>query len=252
MTVIGLTGPIGHGKSTFATAVADIEPKTKRLESSMVIAEVANALHAATQNIPPRDDIEAINNWLKPLPGILKRTVHAKCTFNQIEIRTGDAELDPLDYEKLLLHMENLGRRPELLKQKITKENKEAYRPILQWLGGYLVKKVDSGIWYKEIVRRAGQMQDQDFEYCLIGGLRFPTDAKYVRSVGGIIIRVYRPGYLQYDKLDPTERERDGIKPDCTIVSNGTIEDIAKLASQVLLDIKNNALHKTYYAVPMS
>lgn len=248
MLIFGMTGPIGHGKSTFAKAVTRLEPFSVHFESSMVIAEVGNALHSAMRTIPRRDDVETINDWLRPLPAILLETVHAHCNFDQIKLTLEAIDQHPIEYEKLLLHAENLSRNPALAKQQITKENKEAYRPLLQWLGGYLVKHVDEGIWYKEIVRRIRETQTKGYTLCLVGGLRFPSDAAYIRGVGGKIIKVYRPGHLQYDMLDPTERERDNIIPDCTLVSNGTIEDITRLVPVVLADARNDKLEKTYYA----
>jgi len=247
MIILGMTGPIGHGKSTFAKAVKELEPSSVHFESSMVVAEVANALHANLQQLPERDDIDSINRWLRSLPSILLETVHARCTFDQIELTIDAIERHPIEYEKLLLHIENLHRNPSLASQTITIENKESYRPLLQWLGGYLVKKIDPGIWYKEIVRRIYEVQDKGYKVCLIGGIRFPTDADYVRQVGGTIIKVYRPGHLQYDLLDPTERERDNVTADTTIVSNGTIADMTICARTVLDDIANNRLQTTYY-----
>jgi len=243
-----MTGPIGHGKSTFAKAVTQLEPSSIRFESSMIIAEVANALHGSLQQIPNRDDIASINGWLRSLPVILLQTVHVRCNYDQVKLSLSDIDLHPIEYEKLLLHVENLARDPSLARHEITKENKETYRPFLQWLGGYLVKKVDPSIWYKEIIRRVYDAQSSGHKVCLIGGLRFPTDAIYVRQAGGIIIRVYRPDHLQYDKLDPTERERDNIRPDTTIISNGTIKDIDHLARIVLDDILGDRLQKIYYA----
>lgn len=243
-----MTGPIGHGKSTFAKAAKEIEPELEHLESSLVVAEVANALHASTQAIPSRDDTDSINTWLRPLPSILLATVHTKCAYEQIMLDMKDIQLHPVEYEKLFLHIENLRRDPALLKQDITKENKEQYRPILQWLGGYLVRKIDPGIWYKEIVRRIYRAQEEGKKLCIIGGLRYPTDAQYIHNAGGKIIKVYRPGHLQYDMLDPTERERENIVPDATIVSNGSIDDLTACTRQVLSDIKNGKLQKNYYA----
>jgi len=249
---LGMTGPIGHGKSTFAKAVKTLEPSSVHFESSMVIAEVANAMHASLQQIPNRDDINSINNWLKSIPVILLQTVHVQCGYEQIKLDIDAIELHPIEYEKLLLHIENLTRDPSLARNEITKENKETYRPLLQWLGGYLVKKVEPGIWYKEIIRRVEEAKKGNHKVCLIGGLRFPTDAALVRQAGGIIVRVYRPDHLQYDKLDPTERERDNIHPDTTVISNGTIDDINRLAGVVLADIPNNKLQKIYYAAGTS
>jgi hypothetical protein len=244
-----MTGPIGHGKSTFAKAVKQIEPATIRFESSLIIAEVANALHASTRKIPTRDDINSINEWLKPLPAILLETVHQKCSFSQIEIELSDVEKHPVEYDKLLLHIESVNRNPLLLEKEITPENKEAYRPILQWLGGYLVKNVSSDIWYAEIIRRVLAAQAEGYKICIIGGIRFPHDATLVHEAGGIIIKVYRPDHLQYDMLDPTERERDNVRADCTIVSNGTVEDMSACARQVMDDIRNHSLQHVYQSV---
>lgn len=241
-----MTGPISHGKSTFASALHDLEPKTVHLEFSIVVARVANALHAVLTEIPDPYDVDQLNNWLKSLPSILLETVHARSTFDQLKLDPIQIEQHPIEYQKLIMHVENLRHEPELARQAITLENKEKYRPFLQWLGGYLVQKVDSGIWHREVVRLIYDSQAAGAELCIVGGLRYPDDAVALRNVGGIIIKVYRPGHLQNDMLDPTERERDNIPVDCTIMSNGTVDDVKRSAEKVLADIKSGHLQGLY------
>lgn len=246
MILVGMTGPIGHGKTTFANALAELVPSTKHLESSMVVAEVANALHGSLKDIPDPYDVDALNNWLRSLPAILLETVHVHTTFDRLKLEKNSIEKHPIEYQKLIMHVENLHRRPELIRELITRENKETYRPFLQWLGGYLVHKVDNGIWYNEIVRRVYKAEAEGCELCIVGGLRFPTDAAILRSAGAIVVKVYRPAHLQNDMLDPTERERENIKVDCTIMSNGRIEDVAEFARVFLDDVRGNKLQSLY------
>lgn len=246
MILLGMTGPIGHGKTTLADALAGLVPKTAHFESSLIIAEVANAMHGCLSNIPDPYDVDALNDWLRSLPAILLEIVHAHATFDQIKLEQTEIENHPIEYQKLILHVENLQRNPNLARQDISRDNKEAYRPFLQWLGGYLVQKVDPGIWYDELVRRIKQEQQKGTELCIVGGLRFPSDASILREAGGIIIKVYRPGYLQNDMLDPTERERENIPVDCTIMSNGSVEDSKRFAAIFLDDIRNNRLQHLY------
>lgn len=246
MLIVGLTGPIGHGKSTFAKTLLDLEPSAKRIESSAIIAEVADLLHSSTSQIPNKNNIDSINNWLKPLPAILQETVHAPCNFKQIKIELDDMKNKPKDYEKLLIHIDNINQNNNLIKAIITPKIKDVYRPILQWLGGYLVKRVDSKIWFKEIIRRASVLANDGAKLCLIGGLRFPTDGEVVRSAGGKIIRVYRPGFAEPDAEDPTEKERQNIVIDCTVVNDGDIVGLKKCSQLVLNDLNNNKLQKQY------
>lgn len=246
MIIIGMTGPISHGKSTFASALAELEPSLIHLEFSIVVARVANALHAALSQIPDPYDVTELNNWLRSLPAVLLETLHTKTTFDDIKLDQVSIELHPVEYQKLIMHVENLKKHPELARQAITLENKETYRPFLQWLGGYLVQKVDAGIWQKEIVRMIYDAASTGVKICIVGGLRFPSDAAALRQAGGIIIKVYRPGHLQNDMMDPTERERDNIRVDCTIMSNGTIEDVKRCSARVLEDIRSNRLQVLY------
>lgn len=246
MILLGMTGPIGHGKTTFADALAEIEPTTIHMETSMIVAEVANAMHAALRDIPDPYDIEALNNWLRSLPAILLETVHAHTNFEQIKLVQSAIEQHPIEYQKLILHVEGLHRQPQLIKQDITRENKESYRPFLQWLGGYLVEKVDKGIWWNEMIRRVHVAQQKGCQLFIAGAIRYPTDAAILRQAGGRVIKVYRPGHLQNDMLDPTEREREDVEADSTIMSNGTIDDVKNCAIQFLEDVRTDQLKSTY------
>lgn len=247
MIILGMTGPIGHGKTTFADTLAALEPSTVHFESSLIIAEVANAFQAALTDVPDPYNVERLNNWLRALPKILLDIVHVNCTFDQIKLEQKAMEEHPIEYQKLILHVENLQRKPELMNQKIDKENKESYRPLLQWLGGYLVQKIDSGLWYNELVRRIRQAAAAGCKLCIVGGLRYPTDAAILRGAGAIIVQVYRPGHLQSDMLDPTERERQNIQVDCTIMSNGTVADVKEFTKKFYADLQANKLQKTYH-----
>ncbi|MES2971443.1 MAG: hypothetical protein V4702_03925 [Patescibacteria group bacterium] len=251
MIIIGMTGPIGHGKSTFADGLKELVPSTVHLETSLIIAEVANAFQSALNDIPDPYNVERLNNWLRALPPILMDIVHARANFEQIKLDQIAMEEHPVEYQKLILHVENLQRRPELINQPITKDNKESFRPLLQWLGGYLVQRIDSGIWYNEIVRRIRQAAAAGCELCIVGGLRYPSDAAILRGAGAIIVKVYRPGHLQSDMLDPTERERQNIQVDCTIMSNGTVADVRKFTAIFYEDLKQNKLQSTYHTASL-
>lgn len=246
MVILGITGPISHGKTSFAEYLTKLEPSALHFEAGMVVAEVANAMQKALTDIPDAYNVNSLNNWLHCLPSILAEILHVECTFKDIELNQAIIEQHPIEYQKLILHIENLSRTPELLKQEITYENKEQYRPLLQWIGGYLVQKIDPGIWYNEIIRRIHASAKAGANLCVVGGLRFPNDAAIIRANGGIIIELYRPGHLHSDSLDPTERERQNIKADCTILNNGSLADLELFASVFLADLHNKQLDKTY------
>src|SRR5690606_38922458 len=113
MLIVGIGGPIGHGKSTFADELAELEPSTVHFESSSIISEVADRLHKRLTSIPDPYNIDALNVWLRALPSILEDVVHVRCDFEQIKLDENEVNTHPVKYQKLIMHVENLKRRPQ-------------------------------------------------------------------------------------------------------------------------------------------
>lgn len=249
MILLGITGPIGHGKTTLAGFLADQDAMAYQTESSEIITEVADRLNKFFfWEAPTELDLNSINRWLAHLPAIVESVTHAHIHPDKLILQEHMIDSAPEDYEKLWEYVNEARHNQKLLTEHISANNKGAYRPLLQWLGGYLVKHVDEGIWFNELIRRARLAETYDCRLFIIGGVRFPSDGRAVRAAGGKILRINRPGAIELDKSDPTERERTNILVDSTILNNASLEDLQACAMQVYSDMEGGRLKRTYKA----
>jgi hypothetical protein len=245
MIIIGLTGGIGHGKSTFAKYLTNSTSNHGHWESGEVISEVASLLRTSQVASPRPADLAAINSWLHPLPLILEQTVHIRLSA-PIVLTQSDLTSRRDQFTKLLDYLHNAQAEPARHHELITPHNKELIRPLLQWLGGYLAKTVSDDIWYQEIMRRI--QATPNLQLATIGGVRFPADAKCVRAAGGKIISITRPRLEQTDLQDLTERERSLIQVDSIIYNDATLAQLAVCAQQVYADLISSRLAQEYRA----
>lgn len=246
--IIGITGAIGSGKSTVAQFLCDQQPSHAYYESGELIAEVAEDFnHALSGELAfetTTDPIELTNQALIWFVESINESLHQNATWNQLAITKRLTEQQPELFEKLFIYLETVQENPTLLDARITHETKETYRPLLQWLGGYLVARLGSAIWYNEIFRRI-DLHDSDKSLLVIGGLRYPSDADIVRSHGGIILKVERPINTK-DSRDITEANRDSIIPDSTLQNVGTLETLERTVEDLWNDIASGNPAKTY------
>src|ERR1700744_4699532 len=101
MTIFGITGAIGHGKSTLAEAFGQVEPNSRHFESFTLIADVVEAWQRETQKLPNPHDLTEVNNWLTLLPPILAEHVHEMVDVNRLSFTMQDISTNPYQYEKL-------------------------------------------------------------------------------------------------------------------------------------------------------
>lgn len=237
MIILGITGPIGHGKTAFAEAIQVVAPFATHYESSQIIANLADEWRHTIESLPAKDDLPAINDWLQKICPIIEQEFNIACPFEKIEISQEDVKLYPEEYEKLFYFIDH----PDA-------ETKEGYRPLLQWMGGYFVKKLDDGIWYKEIVRLIRQDEVNGVVMCLVGGLRYPRDSEILAAAGGKVIGIERPSMPDTDSDDPTERHRREITIDVVVNNNGTLADLDGVARRLYEDVMAGKLKDRYDA----
>lgn len=248
MIIAGLTGGIRHGKTTFANLLALQSKSSHHFESWELVAEVAAALRAETHVHPSAGNIAAINEWLYPLADLVNLHVHANVSFEDLKLTDELVQAYPEHYTKLFEYLQLIEADPSLADTDITADTKETFRPLLQWLGGYLVAKVGSGVWYDELVRRIAHLRSSGYNLVTVGGVRYPGDAERIRNAGGVIICIERPDLPQQDAQDLTEREREAIQSDAIIVNNATISQLETCARQVYHDLSMRQLQPKYLA----
>lgn len=250
--IVGLSGAIGSGKTTFADYLLATEPSHARYESFLVVAEVADAFNQALKAeltfATTDDNLELINQALIWLPEIICDFLHFDTTWNNVAITQRERRLHPELSDKILTYLKTVRHNGALLGQPITAENKEEYRPLLQWLGGYLVAKISKTIWYDEIFRRV-ELRDNDKKLIVITGLRYPADAESVRRRSGIVTSITRPNAKLQDTHDITESQRHNIAADVQILNNGSLEDLARLAETFYSDCVVGAPKARYQAL---
>jgi hypothetical protein len=246
--VLGITGNIGSGKSTLAAFLCDQEPSHARYETSELVAEVAEDFNRALSGElafeTTTDDIELVNQALIWFIESISEKRHRDVPWSQLAVTKHAIASRPELFEKLFIYVGASKKEPQLLDARITSDNKDSYRALLQWLGGYLVARIGDSIWYDELFRRVN-LYDADKSLVVISGVRYPSDAQCVRDNGGIIIGVDRP-QLESDTTDVTERGRSDITPDTIIINDGSLEQLQTTTEQLWFDIGAGKVKPTY------
>ncbi len=246
--ILGITDDIGSGKTSLATFLGDLVQNHASYEPNMPIIEVANRfnqlLEAELNFETTDDDTELVNQALIWMPDIISEHLHFDTTWNHLAITAKSKRTNPELYKKLFVYLNHVRANPQLVERAITSANKELYRPLLQWFGGYFVAKLSPAIWYDELFRRI-DLHDNHRDLVLILGVRYPNDADIVRAHNGRVIAITRPGNTA-DSTDITQAQRSRIVPDITITSNGTLEQLQKTAETVWNDIAAGAPQKSY------
>ena len=242
--LIGITGNIGHGKTTFADMLADCAPTSQHYESSDIIIEVANALKM--QKLPLADDPASISAWLSALPLFLAQFAHYVPAQKLSTIGSADIKTEPDAFSALFNYITLITKSPALRSVTITRANKDQFRPLLQWLGGYVATRVDGQIWFREIVRRA-HLSNSDLT--LAGGVRFLADAECLRAAGGIIIQISRPATDKAFLNDITESQRSLIQADSNVINDGTLLNLRSIAHKLYTDVKQDNLQIHYATI---
>ena len=248
MILVGLTGAIQHGKNSFADALLHEQTNGVHLESSAIITETIDKMHATLPRPVEPQNIDWVNNWLTHLPNILKETVHVDTSFEKLQITKEAIYKRPIEYQKLFAHTKQLAEHTDDLVLPITAATKSRHRPLLQWLGGYLVTAVGAGIWFDEIAWRAKTAEENGTELFVVSGLRYPSDENILRRINAHIVKIVRPDLPETDINDPTERSRNAITPDTTIINNGTLDDLFTVSKNYLNDIVTSQPKKFYIA----
>lgn len=247
MYIVGLTGKIDSGKTTFGSYLATYAGRSAHWESWQLIAEIANGLRAQDLPSPSFEDLEAVNQWLAPLPDLVKTATTRLVPFDEIQLTTEKIAAAPENYSKLQEYLTQMQAQPELQHGDITEETKETFRSLLQWLGGYLIVLDDEGIWYDELLRRI-KAKEGELDLATLGGVRFPGEAERIRNANGVVVRLERPSIEARDAYDLTEREGAMIPSDTTVVNDGTLEDLQLVAQTLWQDLAAGQLSANYLA----
>lgn len=248
MLILGLTGPIGHGKSTLAKAFMAIDKSAVRIESSTLIAEIANAW---LKNFPKEllvddHDYDILEAWTTELSIIASEKLHVRIRPEQLLITEKTFEKEPETVSRLLRYIDLIRQGVVEINSTINDGNKDRNRAILQWLGGFLIVRVGKGVWYDEIERRILEAETQGKSLCIVGGIRYPYDAEVIRRNGGKVAELVRQDLPERNTSDITEAQRDQIKLDTVINSTASKEALGEMAQAIYDDLLNDDLLPEY------
>lgn len=241
MEYIVMTGAIQHGKSTVTKVLADALPQAVTYETGQIISELAKPFKAGLEpaDIPRLIDIDKMSEWRQKLAPLLREMVQADVAESQLAFTQHELDSNFPLYAKLFEYARNLQEHPELRDEDITPANKHLQRPLLQAIGAAGLA-IDGGMWFREIIRRSRIDEEHGARYCIMNALREPAEIPSLKEVNTLILEVMRPGYDETDLRDPTESRRSLIRPDVTILNDGSVSDLENAARRFASDFSKS------------
>lgn len=104
-------------------------------------------------------------------------------------------------------------------------ENKEHFRPILQWWGADFRRRYNGESYWLDKMRNKLKRYRSGGGVLVITDVRFPNEADLVKAVGGIMLRVDRDTGL--NDVHSSENELDSFRGfDYRLSNNGTLDDL--------------------------
>ena len=115
-------------------------------------------------------------------------------------------------------------------------------RLILQKMGTEACRHgIADNIWIAALEKRI-----HGYEDVVISDCRFPNELQFIRSAGGIIVRVKRgndPSEEELAKMHISETAWNNCNPDIVITNDGTVEELKKEIKKILTkNTKDNTI----------
>ena len=201
--IIGLIGKKRSGKDAFARTLVD--------ERGYVRIAFADPLRQMAAGVDP-----LVGRF--PLPGHLQAPEDG---WHLTEV------LDAIGYEK-------------------AKEIPEVRR-FYQRLGTDGVRAIDPGFWTRIGLQRIAATHEDRLDSrarpVVVTDVRFPNEADGIRELGGVIVRIVRPGLVSTDE-HISEKALDNYRPDYVVKNDDDLDTLALRArivnSHVHDDAENN------------
>lgn len=105
-------------------------------------------------------------------------------------------------------------------------------RQYLQRLGDHCRNTFGDDVWIRATLATLHSLQDAG-HHIVYTDVRYPNEADFIRSKGGLIIKVVRPG-VQPANNHVTEKNVDLIQEDVLLHNDGSKTDLGRSASEHL------------------
>lgn len=252
--IIGIAGPINSGKTTLAALLTGIDPlHSVHLETSTVVVELADLFNSSLAGIygPEKDRIEMANLAVQSLLPSLSTMINRSVTLEDVIVTPESSQQEPQWYEKLFRYFDDLAVQPALLNRPITALNKDEYRSLLQWIGGYFLFRLEQPLlWYNDLFRQIESLP-AEIDVVAVTAPRQPAEADFIQQHGGQVIMLNRPG-IAIDPQEVTERRVLEITPNATVANDASLIELRHCAATVRSDILEGKLAASYRASSFS
>lgn len=114
---------------------------------------------------------------------------------------------------------------PVELKEQVIPAWGKSPREIMQLFGTEVTRSVHPDTWVRYLVNRIKWPVEIGFDF-VISDVRFPNEAEAIKKLGGVIVRVYRPGYGGDGHASETSIQQ--IAFDHLITNDGTLQQFSQ------------------------